>query len=218
MFFLLALTARLAQAQCCPYVRPVEVLPANPTATDEIRLVFQAATGNAGQEISALLSRVGNSFTFTGCYYSGFLTMPQSYVDTVRVGRLPAGSYTVTFVAKESSSSQQCLEHQRNGTSRTFQVGGASLGIDSPDQRTNALFPVPAVGRQLAFSAVDGSAVTGFKLFDATGRGFFTQTTDDLPYQNGHYLLNLPQLPAGTYTLQVHRVGLAPTTHRVVLQ
>ena len=74
--FLLALTAQFAQAQCCPYVQPVQVLPANPTATDDIRLVFQAATGNQGRKLSNSFSRAGSSFTFTGCYYSGFLTMP----------------------------------------------------------------------------------------------------------------------------------------------
>ena len=61
VFAFLLLAGRLAQAQCCPYVQPVQVLPANPTATDNIRLVFQATTPNRGQRLSTSFTRVGNT-------------------------------------------------------------------------------------------------------------------------------------------------------------
>ena len=216
--FLLTLTAKLAQAQCCPYVQPVQVLPANPTDSDDIRLVFRATTGGSGSKISTSFSRTGNNFTFTGCYFNGFPAMPKGYVDTVQVGRLPAGSYSITFIAKESSNSQQCVEQQRNGNSRTFRVSGATLGINNPTEQATTLFPVPATDRQLAFRAVDGNTVATFQLFDASGRPCYTRAADAVPYQNKHFQLNLPQLPAGAYTLRVQRADTAPTTHRVVLQ
>ena len=218
LFPLLLLATQVAHAQCCPYVQPVEIVPANPTSSDDIRLVFHAATGSQGRKISSQLNRTGSAFTFTACYYGGMLTMPQAYVDTVRVGQLPPGSYTIDFIAKQSSDPQQCTEVQRNGNLRTFQVSSLASGTRTSSPVKGLLYPVPATGRQLTYSVTDKSNVTAFQLYDATGRECFSRATAAIPYSQAGFRLDLPALPAGTYTLRVQRPGLPPSTHRMVLQ
>lgn len=216
--FGLLLAGPLAQAQCCPYVQPVQVLPANPTAADNIRLVFQATTPNQGRKVSTSFVRSGNTLTFTGCYFSGMLTQPQGYSDTVRVGVLPAGTYTVVFVAQQSSDPQQCLEQQRNGSTRALQVSGTTAARPENQPLAGTLFPVPASGRQLLFQPADHRRITGFQLLDAAGRLCFTQADAPLQSSNASVPLHFPALPAGSYTLRVIWAEHAPASYRVVLE
>ena len=216
LFFLLLLTSQTAFGQCCPYMQPVQVLPAHPTVNDDVRLVFQAATGSQGTQLNASLVRVGNAFTYTGCYFSGFLTVPKSYTDTVRIGRLPAGSYTVSFIGIESSSSQQCIEVRRNAVSASFQVQGplatraAAAGW--------GVFPVPTTGRFLSVLAPTDKTLQGLQLLDATGRLCLTSPASQLERQGNYWQLPLPALPAGLYFLRINAVSGEHLTHRVLLQ
>ncbi len=216
--FLLILAGPMAQAQCCPYVRPVQMLPANPTAADNIRLVFQAATGNAGRRVSTSFVRVGNKLTFTGCYFSGMLTMPLAYTDTVRVGLLPPGTYTIVFVARQSSDPQQCIEEQRNSISSTMQVSGTAPESGPPQADAGTLYPVPATGRQLLFQPATNSRITGFQLLDAAGHLCAAQDAAAPPPDNQPLPLNLPALPAGSYILRVTYAEQAPATYRLALE
>lgn len=218
VFAFLLLAGRLAQAQCCPYVQPVQVLPANPTATDNIRLVFQATTPNRGQRLSTSFTRVGNTLTFTGCYFSGLLTQLQSYSDTVQVGMLPAGAYSIVFVARQSADPQQCIEQQRNGSTRTVQVSSPVLAMTRNQSSAGALYPVPATGRQLLFQPATNHRITGFQLLDAAGHVCAAQDVASPRPDNQPLPLNLPALPAGSYLLRVTYAEQAPATYRLALE
>jgi hypothetical protein len=216
VFFLLLLTAQTAFGQCCPYMKPVQVLPANPTATDDVRLVFQASTGGLGVQVNAGMVRVGNAFTYTGCYYNGILTVPKSYTDTVRIGQLSPGSYTVSFIGIESNSSQQCIEQRRNSTSATFQVSGVLSTRGAAEGW--GIFPVPVTGRSLSLLAPADQSIRSLQLLDAAGRTCRSYSATQLVRQANQWQLSLPVLPAGLYFLRVNAGSGQQLTHRVQLQ
>jgi hypothetical protein len=214
--FLLTLAMYSATAQCCPYLQLVQVLPANPTPADHVRLVFQATTPGRGNLVSTDFVHAGNNLTFTACYYSGPLAALQDFSDTVRVGQLPAGSYTVTFIAQLSGNSQQCVEQQRNSNSRTFQVSG-TLATRPPIDGW-ALYPVPATGRLLSLTAPATQSIRFLQLLDVTGQECLTMPTTWLSRPEDQLKLELPPLPAGTYTLRIHLASEKVIIRRLVLQ
>jgi len=216
LVFLLLLTAQAAFGQCCPYLQPVQVIPANPTATDNIRLVFRATTGNRGAQIGSNLVRTANAIAYTGCYYSGLLTSPQSYTDTVRLGPLAPGSYSISFLGIESSSMQQCQEQRRNTVSATFQVGNALATRDVASGWS--VFPIPASSRVLSLAIPPEASVQRVLLLDATGRTCFTGTGAEITPHQSQWEMSLPALPAGLYTLFITPASGAAITQRVVLQ
>ncbi|MBF9222612.1 hypothetical protein [Hymenobacter ruricola] len=214
VFFLLLLAAQTAFGQCCPYMQPVKVLPANPTATDDVRLVFQATTGGRGAQLSGSLVRAGNALTYTSCYYSGPLAQPQTYLDTVRVGQLPTGSYTVSFIGIQSCNTQ-CVEQMRNSTSATFQVSGALATRTAAEGW--AVYPVPATGSSLTLWAPADKAIQRLQLLDAAGRSCFEYAGSELTRQGNEWQLCLPALPAGLYSLRIGVASGEAVTQRVLL-
>ncbi|MBF9141254.1 T9SS type A sorting domain-containing protein [Hymenobacter properus] len=215
-FTLLAMVATQAvYAQCCPYLNPVRVLPANPTAADQVRLVFQAATGGGGGKIGYTIARNGNNLTFTGCYYDGPTAQPRTYTDTVSVGQLPAGAYTIVFVGIVSASTQQCIEYRRNTALAAFQVGSA-LAV-RPAADSWALFPVPATGRSLTLVAPPDKAFQSLQLLDAAGRLCLDYSPAQLPHQANQWHLDLSAVPAGLYFLRISAASGEQITKRVLL-
>ena len=210
---LLALTASsaLAQSPCCPYLQPVQVLPANPGPTDNVRLVFTVVTPGQGRKISTSFTRNGLRLDFTGCYFSGPLAALQTFRDTVAVGTLPAGTYTITLTGLLSADMQQCTELQRNVHTQTLQVG-TSLATQPAADADWALYPVPTAGRTLTLAPPPGLALVAVRLLDAVGRETYARPTGGDPQ------VVLPALPAGTYYLQARFSSGEARTRRVVLE
>ena len=215
-FLLMVFAAHTAYSQCCPYLSAVRVLPANPTAADEVRLVFQASTGNRGNKINSTFARSGNGFAFLGCYYSGMLTQPQSYIDTVSVGRLAAGSYTVSFTGLISSNNQQCIEVQRNSNSLVFQVSGALA--TSASSAGWSVFPTPTTSRTLSLVAPPDATIAAIQLLDVAGRESFAGSAASLLPDSGRWRLELPGLAQGSYTLKISLANGRQLMHRILLE
>jgi hypothetical protein len=193
------------------------VLPSIPTPTDNIRLVFQAATGSLGNKVSSTFTRTGSNFAFLGCYYGGALTQPQSYIDTVSIGQLSAGSYSVSFTGLISGSNQQCVELQRNTSSMTFQVTGSALAT-RPSSVGWAVYPVPTSSHSLSLIVPADATMSSVQLLDVAGRESFACPAASLIQQAEHRTLELPNLPKGTYTLRITLVNGRQITQRVILQ
>jgi|GEM_PF-3221847 len=215
LLFLLRLTA---YSQCCPYVQPVQVLPANPQPNDIIRLVFRAATPGGGHKISSDFVRVADTLRFTACYFSGMTAVVQSYSDTVTAGALPIGNYTIQFEARVSyRDAQQCSNDQRNSVSTVMQVATRPLAT-RPSTTNWTVYPVPATGRQLQLQSPAQEPLQSIRLLDISGRECYAHPTADLAQASSLLQLQLPALPAGTYTLRVQLANGTVKSQRVVLQ
>lgn len=216
-FLLLAFAAQTAYGQCCPYLSPVQVLPLNPSPTDNIRLVFRATTGGQGSKVSSSFTRIGSNLAFQGCYADGALAQPKSYTDTVSIGQLAAGSYSVSFVGIISVSNQQCIEFQRNTSSMAFQVGGV-LATQPGSSTGWAVYPVPASSRSLSLVVPADEILSTIQLLDVTGRESFACPATKLLRQSGHWTLELPELAQGAYNLRITLANGRQVMRRVVLQ
>lgn len=205
-----------AQTACCPYLTPVQVLPTNPSATTPVRLVSKVTLPALGIRVSAQARRSNDTLYFTNCYTEGMAAALVTLTDTVQVGLLPAGRYVISFVARISATPQLCVETRRNSAVSSFQVGTA-LANRSP-AASWALYPTPAVGRQLQLRAPSAMQLQSVQLMDMAGRNCFMYPAARLTQPAAAFQLDLPPLPAGVYLLQVQPAEGPASRQRIVLE
>lgn len=158
--------------------------------------------------------------TFTGCYFESGLTQMSSYPDSVSVGRLAAGTYTLSFVGAQvaggTPGSQQCTAGPRDTVSITFQVRTA-LATRTASAGW-AVYPVPAAGRSLSLLVPAAKAISSLQLVDLAGREAASYSGPKLVRPNNRCQVELPEnLASGSYTLKIHVVGEGLVTQRLLL-
>lgn len=136
-----ALAAASAHGQCCPYMGSVSIDPANPSSTDEVSIITEVTTPNIGSLIYSSATVDGDTIFVEACYWEGMLTMPFTIADTIGIGQLPEGDYTIVFTAYNSSSAEECIVTDQQELTETFAVGETS-GVGEPE-KTLDLFPNP---------------------------------------------------------------------------
>jgi hypothetical protein len=134
-----------ANAQCCPYITDVEVIPTNPISTDVIKIVTTVTTPNQGQFIYNTFSVSGNTINVEACYYSGLLTATQTYIDTLNIGMLPVGNYTIDFTAYQATDTI-CNYSDSMSMTTTFTVTNETSGLPSLSNDLARIYPNPSAG------------------------------------------------------------------------
>jgi hypothetical protein len=115
--------------QCCPYLDYVYVLPTNPDDNDTISIYFGATTPNMGANLGYSYNIVNNTITILACYYSGSLTALQSYHDTLHLDPVLEGTYSVHYIAQQSSDPDNCVASSSQDSIISFTV---SAGCNPP--------------------------------------------------------------------------------------
>ncbi len=196
-------------SQCCPYINGIEVIPATPTTTDNIKIVTTVATPNLGQFISSSFTIANDTIFIEACYYSGLATAIQVYTDTLTVGTLPAGNHVVHFTAYQSSDTSLCTYSDTSSSTFNFYVNGGIIG-SVPESTSNAgvLYPYPSDGN---FSIVlpNEMTATHIQLFDLSGK-LMTQ----LPFTGQFSML----LAAGSYYIRVFNDDTLLGVHRLSIR
>ena len=156
-------------SQCCPYINGIEVIPAAPTTTDNIRIVTTVTTPNQGQFITSGYTVLNDTIFVEACYYSGLATALQTYTDTLTIGLLPAGNHVVHLTAFQSNDTV-CTYSDTTSSSFNFYVNGGIIG-SVPENSTSVgvLYPYPSDGN---FSIVLPKEITAthIQLFDLSGK------------------------------------------------
>ena len=134
-----------ANSQCCPYINNIEIIPANPTTTDNVKIVTTVTTPNQGMFIHSSHSLNGNTINVEACYYSGLLTATQTFYDTLNIGVLSAGSYTVDFVAYQASDTI-CNYTDSMTTNSNFIVTEETNTITPISNNIGCIYPNPSNG------------------------------------------------------------------------
>ena len=209
----------LARAQT---VTSYELLPAHATASDPLKVVLTISFGGSNRAFGYTVSRAGNAITVRGCYPAVVITMPRVRRDTVSLGQLPAGTYTVTSPSYISMTAAECATNRypfsssQNSATGTFSVG-ASLST-RPVSPAFALWPtvLPASTSLLILTAPP--AVLQISVYDLLGREKARFEPAQLPQQNGTLLLPLPTLPPAVYLLRVLDAAGQVSTRRFVRQ
>lgn len=141
-------SVQLTFGQCCPYVQDIEIIPESPSVQDSIHVVTWATTPNQGEHLGYEVLDSGSVVHISGCYYSGVLTAPHNFIDTINIGLKAAGTYEIVYTAYQSHNDSTCLPVDTNSTSTVFTVG--YVGIEEPtSDQGNTMFFVDLLGRKV---------------------------------------------------------------------
>lgn len=113
-------------AQTYFYIDEIEVIPAAPTTADEIAIALHGNLSSSGAYVaSASADVVGSVVTISIVAADpGGLAVLVPHIDTVAVGQLPAGTYSIVFNALNVADFAPSPQHQ-------FVVVGAGSPCDS---------------------------------------------------------------------------------------
>lgn len=182
----------IAESQCCPYINSIEIIPASPTTTDNIKVVTTVTTPNQGAFIYSTHTVNGNTIDIEACYYSGLLTSPQTFYDTLNIGLLSAGTYTVDLTAYQSFDTI-CNYTDTNTSVMNFTVIDQISEISSINNNIGQLYPNPSSG-PFTIELPDGVIATNLCIQSITGevvhQGVFTNELS-VNLEPGIYLVQL---------------------------
>jgi hypothetical protein len=164
-----------ASAQCCPYVDPIEILPASPFDTDSIYVATSVTTPNMGAYLGYEIIDQGSTKRIEACYYSGMLTALQTYKDTINLGLLTGGTYSIVFVAYQTDDAGQCIPTDSNIVSSTVNVI-STLVVDEGSENSILLYPNPVQGDFLYVENHSGNEIP-FRIVNVLGETVLQGTT-----------------------------------------
>jgi hypothetical protein len=188
LILLLVATAFLtSSAQKLGIYGPIVVLPENPTASSFIKLVIPVSASSQPL-ISTGIDFEVNSFTINAkaCYFIGIFSSPITIRDTLVLGTVPAGYYTLNFTINPYQEAD-CKRTDSVVTVFDFGVKGAS-------PLEALVYPNPA--RNVLFINHYGLTVQSIKLLDIQGRMIaqypvLTKNLDISGLAKGVYLLRI---------------------------
>jgi hypothetical protein len=126
LIIILPCFTNLAGQTCCPWINSTQIIPSNPTSADTIRVVANVSTPSQGGLVSAYANVQGLTVLVQTCYYSGMLPAIGTYIDTITIGLLPAGSYMLDFNARLSIDANNCAPVDSTNSITPFTV--SSIG------------------------------------------------------------------------------------------
>jgi hypothetical protein len=165
-----------SHAQCCPYVDPIEIIPASPLATDSIYVITNVTTPNAGSYLGYEIFAGDATVRIEACYYSGMLTMLQTYIDTINIGVHPAGTQNIVFVAYQSDSDESCNRLDSNEVTGSFTVT-ENLALQQETKPTFQVYPNPASAGLIYVTTAKNEAFT-YQLSNTLGQIVLTGTNN----------------------------------------
>jgi hypothetical protein len=154
--------------QCCPYVDPVEIIPANPTQTDSIYVVTNVTTPNQGAYLGYTIIESGNDILIEACYYNGLLTALQSYTDTINLGVKAAGTYDILFVAYQSGNDVTCDYSDSNQVSSSVTVT-STAAINSYSVDLVRIYPNPVTNGLIYMNLSVPDEAIIYRLYNTLG-------------------------------------------------
>jgi hypothetical protein len=177
LLFCFAIILVNAQVLNQPFIGTATIIPSSPTPNDIIKIATFVSTPNQGivvDQINHAVSQNPNEIKIKGCYWQGLATAIQEYRDTLIVGQLPPGIYTIKHKAYLSSTQQHCSATDSNEVVMTFTVSGITgLNVFEKNEEIfyypNPVKEVITFKNKAAYSkgtiySISGSLITEFTL------------------------------------------------------
>lgn len=149
-----------SQTDCCPYIDSIKIIPPNPTTNNSVRIVTKTTTPSLGTKLSFKVTKQADTFNLVGCFWPGIATAPRTFLDTVTIGTLTAGTYYVYYIGQSSSSPSLCTVVDSNLMTTSFQVVQAN-GIESSIDKNNHFFISPNPTKNLLSIKFDETVRSG---------------------------------------------------------
>lgn len=206
---IIGLNGFMAAGQCCPYINSVTIDPANPSASDNIRIFTTVTPPNAGGLISHSFTVQNDTIFAEACYWSGMLTVLIPIHDTIEVGPLPEGDYVLQFTAKQSAQMEQCIVEDSEVYHMNFSIG-STAGIVDPEQALINLYPNPVT----EWLHIAGNDLLAARLLNMDGKVIaapITLASSELLH------IDMSALAKGCYFVEV-QTGSAVVRERIVKQ
>lgn len=196
LFALLLLSSTGAIAQCCPYINEVTILPENPGAGEVVKIATFISTPNQGHLIGHGFSVNGTTIDADACYFNGLPTVITPIYDTIVIGLLEPGTYSLNFTASISPWEEDCVPENSQSQQFTFSVGYVA-GI--PERKAAPLVCYPNPAQETLFVEVPQATDEGPVVRSMDGRLMNVAYEHEA---NG-IRLALSELAPGTYVLQL---------------
>jgi hypothetical protein len=213
---LLLISGVAAQAQ---RVISYQVLPANPTPNDNVRVVLAVQYANCGffaGTYSYTLSN--NAVDIRGCYGGGGFAIGCIRYDTVGLGRLPAGTYTIASTSHIVTTDCATAPIRSGSPNATGVLTvGAVLATRQPANR-GQLYPTVLAATAATVQLVDATRLRQVSILDVAGREQFRFESSELAGQSDGVQLSLPNGLPGLYFLRATNVAGQISTYRFVRQ
>lgn len=195
--FLIVAFSKTLVSQCCPYVFSLTVLPSNTvSASSNIKIVTKVSTPAQGSLIYSGYTINGQNINIKSCYWDGFAASPLLITDTISIGTLAPGIYSVSFTAYASSIPQTCSKVDSNLVATTFTVKGEVITSVPKNATINnvKIYPNP-VKDKLFISEVNKK--TDFVLLNQLGETILN------PVLIENSVINTNELKEGIYILKI---------------
>ncbi|MDG1331003.1 MAG: T9SS type A sorting domain-containing protein [Crocinitomicaceae bacterium] len=194
LFFMLALALSpfLSFGQCCPDINSVEVIPSSPTTTDNVKIVTTVTTPNQGMFLQSSHAVNGSNINAEACYYNGLLTATQTFFDTLDIGILSAGNYTVDFAAYQASDTI-CNYTDTMTSVSSFTVTEQTNALTTIIEKISLIYPNPSSGK-FTIELSDQMNASHVRIHSISGKvvhfGIFKKEMN-LALETGSYFLEL---------------------------
>lgn len=188
---ILALSPILVDAQCCPYINNIEIIPAVPTSLDDVKIVTTVTTPNQGMFLSSNYTINGNTINIEACYYNGFLTALQTYYDTLDIGTLSPGLINVNFVAYQSTDTISCNYTDTMSTNENFTVLENTNSLSEINKEVGRIYPNPNNGT-FSIELIPDLQPSHIRITSISGKEVYADTYSNdihLPLSSGIYMI-----------------------------
>lgn len=191
-----------------PSIDSLKLIPQNPTATDEIKVICYATFASGSCNMSNhLISVQGNQITLNINYSPGAATYICHAVDTVSLGNLSAGDYSLdTYLTIDP------MDAIKDYVILNFTVGNA-LGIGDnsssfqvsvqPNPFSNELY----IETTARIEKAEVNAISGQKIRKEIPLGY-SQKIDLSDLKDGVYLLTLTDQNGNRYSKRIVKKSL----------
>lgn len=200
-FLVLLFVALVGRAQTHFYLDQIVVEPANPTTADVVSIHLVGNLSDGGAYIATALADVsGSQVSITLVAMSnGGITVLVPHTETIALGQLPAGTYTIDFTDASTGILDSAPPAQH-----TFTVSGPEFPCEDLTVEVQwAPFSDTAVVVHVQHTTVELFNYPNFILFDAAGDTLAVETVTffGIPQDSWHTLrlVDGATLPIGTF-------------------
>lgn len=218
LLLLLVLASPLVHAQA---VLAYQLLPAAPTANDNLKLVFDMFYGSCSSpRVSYGVTTASNVLSIRGCVRIAGVAMPCSRYDTVQLGRLPAGNYTAVYASylprPDCAINGNAVHLPGTDTTFHFTVRLA-LAARTPAASWHVSPTVlPAGATELTLTTA--RPLQQISIYDVTGREQWRVSPAQKGTQPEGIRLSLPPLVPALYLLRIVDQNGQTSTQRFIRQ
>lgn len=182
----------------------IEISPNEPKVDKEIRVITHVNFFTASEYIHHQTTWLDDFNIHVDLYYfQGMQQMTSYHKDSVALGELPVGTYTIIADLKVNNDFGDLGDWNdywiEDSDTIIFRVNETLNAISNDEEKINLLFHPNPANHQLIVKASTKQMFTQLQILDDIGRIVLTQ--DKISYSLNEITIDTSSLDSGTYTL-----------------